>query len=1572
MLMDHKCTTLKGLVVLVFLAPLLNFSYAQSTFRINYDIDNFDLPGGVVESTTGNYVFCGTNASFIPLYGDLTEIDVNGNVVWSKSYIASIATSFNDIRRTSAGGYTVTGGSSPGLMLMNVDGAGNFNWGNRYTTNNGADDYGSRFKETSDGGYIIAGQVSGFDIDGAGPTAPLDSNNIFIVKTNSAGTMTWHNIIVVSTLFDNDHYVNDVVEVSDGYIFVGETSEDQATDNTDILLMKTDLSGNLVWMRKIADVGSSQGLTSASVLASGDVLVSGYYDEDLIMMVVNSSGTVTWAYTYGGTALFGAEALVNYDAFETNDGKYASMGTYIDPFGGPQIGTYLVKVEPSNGNIIFQKFYTGGFSSLLPEGFQVSSDNGYMILMMSQQMTGFNYHAIKTDSNGDLLDPACFAGTISVANSAYSPSWTTVTPSTYTGATSSSFTPVVSNVTPTEVIDCITCSLTDPAVAAAPTTICEGSSSTLTASGSGSGVTYNVYTVATGGTAIGTAPLAVSPTTTTTYYIEATDGSCTSNRVSVTVTVNAQPSISVSPASATICSGDNVSLTASSSGASPGYSWSPGTGLSGTTGATVTASPTSTQTYTVTVTDANSCTNNTTVTVTVVPPPTAVITGPTSVCDNDSITLTATPSGASSYLWNTGATTESITVSPATSTTYDVTVTAGSCSDNDTHAVTVNAAPTAGITGTTSICNGDATTLTASPGTGVSYDWSTAETTGSINVSPTTNTTYQVLVTDGNGCQDSVQQLVTVNALPTVTGNASPSATVCSGDMVTLTGSGATSYSWTGGISDGVAFSATSTTTYTVTGTDGNGCQNTDDVTVTVNSLPTVTANSSPGSTVCSGDMVTLTGSGASSYSWTGGVSDGVAFSATATTTYTVTGTDGNGCQNTDDITITVNALPTVTGSASPSATVCSGDMVTLTGSGASSYSWTGGISDGVAFAATATTTYTVTGTDGNGCENTDDVTVTVNALPTVTANAAPGAIVCSGDMVTLTGSGASSYSWTGGVSDGVAFAAGSTATYTVTGTDGNGCMNTDDITITVNPLPTISITGQDTICTGDMTTLTASGASTYSWDTGDNTPSTSVTPATTTTYTVTGVDANSCSNMESITVEVLPPPTAVISGPTSACDNAPITLTASGGGTYLWSTGESSSSISVNPSAATTYSVIVTIGSCSDTTTQAITVNTAPNGSISGASAICIGDTTTLTASGGTIYNWNTGETSASEVVSPSVATTYEAYVEDANGCIDTVQFLVDVNPLPTISVAGNDTICTGDSTTLTASGGIAYVWSTAESSSSIVVNPSITTVYTVTGSDANSCSNSANYTVNVLPPPTAGISGDTLVCEGGPVLLMASGGGTYVWNTGATTSSITDNPLSTTTYSVVASVGTCSDTAQYTVNVTPNPPADAGSDVTIIIGQSADLQATGGSTYTWIDDATLSCTDCDNPTASPTVSTDYCVIVEDNGCSDTACVRVNVDIQCGDLFVPTAFSPNGDSNNDCFQVYSNCLKSLHLRVYARWGELVYESTDIEGCWDGTYKGEDLNTSTFVYVVEVSLLDGTTETLKGNVSLIR
>ncbi len=384
-----------------------------------------------------------------------------------------------------------------------------------------------------------------------------------------------------------------------------------------------------------------------------------------------------------------------------------------------------------------------------------------------------------------------------------------------------------------------------------------------------------------------------------------------------------------------------------------------------------------------------------------------------------------------------------------------------------TPSVTVNATAT-------SVCTGASITLTEG-GTADTYTWTGGVTNGVGFVPLIGTTTYTVTgTTTSTGCQNTATITITVDTLPTVTANAT-ATTVCAGESITLTGSGtADSYNWTNGESDGIGFiPPTGTTIYTVTGTvTATGCQNTATATITVDSLPIVTINATA-TTVCTDTSITLTEGGtADIYTWTGGVMNGVVFvPPTGTNTYTVTGTiTATGCQNSATETITVNPLPTVTANATAT-TVCAGASITLTGGQADTYNWTGGITDGIGFVPLAgTTTYTVTGTiTATGCQDTATTTITVDSLPapTVTANAT-ATTVCAGASITLTGGGADTYNWTGGVTDGVGFVPlTGTTTYTVTGTDTvTGCQNTATDTITVNPLPTVTLVlNSDPVC---------------------------------------------------------------------------------------------------------------------------------------------------------------------------------------------------------------------------------------------------------------------------------------------------------------------------------------------------------------------------------------------------------------------------------------------------------------------------------------------------------------------------
>ena len=473
------------------------------------------------------------------------------------------------------------------------------------------------------------------------------------------------------------------------------------------------------------------------------------------------------------------------------------------------------------------------------------------------------------------------------------------------------------------------------------------------------------------------------------------------------------------------------------------------------------------------------------------------------------------------------------------------------------------------------ICAGQNTSITATPTANVSYEWLqnnlTIQNANQVNYLATTAGTYAVKVTNSTlNCVDTSNSIqIIVNALPIV--SAGQNQSVCTGASAILNGSGASTYTWDNNVTNGVAFTPAVTQTYTVTGTDANGCQDTAQVTVTVNVLPVVSAGQAQ--TLCAGAVAILNGSGASTYTWNNNVSNGIAFTPVATQTYTVTGTDINGCQNTAQVTVTVNALPIV--SAGQAQTVCSGASVTLNGSGALTYTWNNNVTNGVAFTPIATQTYTVTGTDANGCQNTAQVTVTVNALPVVSAGQAQS--LCAGASATLTGSGASTYVWDNNVTNGVVFIPVSTQTYTVTGTDANGCQNTTQVSITVNPLPTVNAGSTQNVCPGSQVTLAASGASTYVWNNNISNGQ-AFTPNASGIYTVIGTDLNGCIDTGQVSVNIFTAPSVDLGNDTVICDyNFPYQITATGtpGSTYSWDNGATGNPVSV--AGQGTFTVTVT-----------------------------------------------------------------------------------------------------------------------------------------------------------------------------------------------------------------------------------------------------------------------------------------------------------------------------------------------------------------------------------------------------------
>ncbi len=1047
-----------------------------------------------------------------------------------------------------------------------------------------------------------------------------------------------------------------------------------------------------------------------------------------------------------------------------------------------------------------------------------------------------------------------------------------------------------------------------------------------------SGITTRAWTFGDGGTSTAPDPSHYynAPGTYQVRLIITNSNGC-SDTVIKTVIVNGLPPVNIIASADSLCPGQPTGIQLTASGAST-YTWTPSTGLSCTNCANPQANPAITTTYIVTGTDTNGCTNNDTVTIHVKPKPVITASADTTICGGETLQLLV--SGAGTYVWSpaTGLSCTTCANPLATPSSTDTFTVIGTnsygCSDTDEVVVTVVPKPVVTAGSNPTICNGDTTLLVATGAT--SYLWSPAgtlscSTCDSTLAYPSATTIYSVIGTAANGCKDTANVTVNVNALPVVSAGADKE--ICTGSSTTLLATGATTYTWTPatGLSCTNCANPTanpaSTTTYIVSGTDGNSCTDRDTVIVTVHPLPVVSAGSDK--TVCKGLGVTLQATGADTFTWTPttGLSCTNCASPTATptttTTYIVTGIDTNGCSAKDTVTVFVNPQPLV--SAGTNKTICLNDSVQLLATGAATYTWSPATGLSCTNCASpkagpsATTIYTVIGTDANGCMDTATVTVKVNPLPVISAGANKS--ICSGSSVQLTATGAATYNWspTSGLSCGncpnPTASPTTTTVYTITGVDTNGCIGTGQVTVVVNPLPSVSAGSNQSICANDSAQLQATGADTFTW-----TPSTGLSctncanpkasPTTTTIYTVTGTDTNGCVNTSTVTVTVKPLPTVNAGNDVAICLGSTTQLQATGAGTsgtYQWTpaTGLSCSNCPnpvAGPIVTTTYIVTGTATNlCKDADTVTVKVNPLPVVSAGANVDICKGDSVQLQATGAATYTWSppvklscTG--CASPFAKPDTTITYTTIGVDTNGCKDTAMVTVTVKPLPVVSVsASRSKICENDTVQLQATGGSPYSWFPNNNiSCQTCANPIATlqypTTFYVTGY-LNGCGDTATVFVDVIPKPNVSAGPDREYCIGGADTLKASGAQTYSWSP-ANGLSCTNcpaplaNPVTTTVYTVTGtdSIG-CKASDDVTVIVNPLPVINAGEDKTACEGKPVQLLAGGGVSYVWTPASGLSCVNCADPIATIANTATYTVTGTDaKGCTNKDDVTINV----------------------------------------------------------------------------------------------
>lgn len=954
------------------------------------------------------------------------------------------------------------------------------------------------------------------------------------------------------------------------------------------------------------------------------------------------------------------------------------------------------------------------------------------------------------------------------------------------------------------------------------------------------------------------------------------------------------------------------------------------------------------------------CSSMDTTAVTINTPPTSVsaTASGTALCVGNTLTLTGTATGATTYSWSgpggyssTALSPAGITVSTLSSGIYTL-VASSVCGTvtATTASVTVTAGP-AGVTATasaTTLCSGDILTLTGTAVGGVSYSWSgpggysaAVMSPSSFAVTTASSGIYTFTATNTCGAIVATTASVTVNSIPTGVSATASSTVLCAGNTLTLTGTATspitTTYSWSGpgGYSAavlnpaGFAVTTLSAGIYSLTATNACGSNNATTASVTVNTPPTAVTASISATPLCAGNALTLTGTAtspiATTYSWSGpgSYSSAVLNPPVITTTtlsagvYTLTATNTCGSTTANTASLVVNTVPTaVTATANPT-TLCSGDALTLTGAATSTipvtYGWSGPGSYSSAVQnppAIITTTasagvYTITATNVCGSTTATTAAVVVNTVPTAVTATPNATVLCSGDVLTLTGTATSpittTYSWSGpnSYSSAVLSPAGfvtstlSAGVYTLTATNVCGSTSATTPSIIINTVPsTVTATASaTTLCAGNALTLTGTStspiATTYLWNGPGGYSSTNLNPAaiiTTTlstgiyTLTATNVCGSVADTTAFVTVNSTPTAVTATAAPTPLCSGSTLTLTGAATSpiatTYSWSGPNAYASTNLNPAGFVTstasagvYTLMAT-NSCGSTSavTTSVVVRTVPTGVTATASptTLCSGSTLSLTGTSTspitTTYSWSGPNSYSSAVQNPApfVTSTLSAGVYTftaTNICGSTTATTasVTVNRTPTgvTASASPTSVCSGATLTLTGTATspitTTYSWSGPGGYSSAVLNPAgfITStlsagVYTLTATNTCGSSIATTTSVIVVGPPT-GVTANIVVgslCSGFPMSLVggASNATNYSWSGPAGYSSTLLNPptftasvTSSGTYTLAAGNSCFTVTATASIVIAPLPPMGPITGTTTICeGSTSNLADT------------------------------------------------------------------------------------------------------------------------------------------------
>ncbi|WP_435353597.1 SdrD B-like domain-containing protein [Emticicia sp. SJ17W-69] len=939
-----------------------------------------------------------------------------------------------------------------------------------------------------------------------------------------------------------------------------------------------------------------------------------------------------------------------------------------------------------------------------------------------------------------------------------------------------------------------------PTITANNESICVGESAILKVTGCNGNLLWS-----TGAT---TSTITVTPTITTTYDVKCGTGECV-GKATKSITVTPKPTAPiVTCGKERICAGESLTFTAH--GCEGSVTWS-----SGATGSTMIVTPTVTTSYSAICT-VNGCTSepskSSTIEVINQTPPTITATSE-SVCSGGTVTLTAA-NCTGTVLWNTGATTFAITATPTIVTTYTVKCIIEDCEKSTSKTITIGGgtAPVAPIISTnqSTLCGNDKAILTANGCENGTIKWNTGATSSTISAG-----TGNYTATCNNSCGESAKSseiIITVGTIPAVPVITTTTKTLCGNNTANLTASGCIgTIKWSTGATGSTISVATGTYSAICSNSCGDsGTSNSIILTNTTVPTPSITASKNG---ICIGETVTMKVSNCTgTLTWsTGATGSTITVTPTETKTYEVTCLVED-CSNKGTNTITVTPKPATPIVTCGKERICLGESLTFTAHGCEGVvTWnTGATGSTIIFTPTVSTTYNATCTI-NGCTSEPSLHGAITIITPEPSIYATNETLCGGGSVTLTASNcAGTVLWnTGATTAAITVTPTLTTTYNVKCLV-DGCEGSASKIITVGgqqpSAPTIK-SNKENVCGNEIATLTASDCvGSVKWSTGGVGLTIAVGTGTYSAICTNGCGESAKSNVITILSGGGTAPTLSASI-TAICEPGNVTLSATGcTGTLVWSNGQTGSSFTINVATTTTFSATCKAGACESSKSNEITVTVGkPNKpSISSdKTTICAGDAVVLTAVGctGTTV-WSNGLTGSPITVNPANTTNYTAVCKlPQGGCTSEQSDKVTVNVIskaesPIISCSASR-ICQGDTLTLNALGCAGtVVWSSGQTTTSISIHPTVTTVYTAI-CKVGSCESapSAAATINVGNPLAPIINcKNTQVCSGTSTQIEAAGcAGTVKWSDGQVGAVITVSPTILTSYWAICDGGKC-----------------------------------------------------------------------------------------------------------------------------------------------------------------------------------